>query len=377
MVLLVVNFYMNIILLTSSLGNGGAERVASTLCNEWVKQDNKVTLIATFSGGGVAFYPLSLLVNVIFLADLIPTRRKSLFSYWQRLFGLRKIILSNSADVVVSFLPNVNIAAIFATAFTKVPVVISERRDPASHPTSRLLEWACSTFYRFADAVVVQTDNVRRSTGTLYPSLKHVVCVPNPMPQEIKQFLHGDMAKPRRVLLSLGRLISGKQVDHTLKAFAELAGSNEDWDLHVYGDGPEKEALMSLVAELGLVGRAFLMGRTTQPWDVMAKADAFVMTSRSEGFPNSLFEAMAVGLPCVVYDCPSGPHDITRGGQDALLVPLNDQVALTQALQQVMGDSALRKDLGERARASVLARYELKVVLRQWDEVFRQVGVRV
>lgn len=368
---------MKIVFLISSLGSGGAERVASTLCSEWARQGHDVTLVATYSGVGVAFYPVSELVNVIFLADLVQARRMSLASYLTRLFALRKILLSNSADVVVSFLPNVNIAAIFATAFTKVPVVISERRDPVSHPASRLWEWACSAFYRFADAVVVQTDNVRRSIGTLYPSLKHVVCLPNPMPQELEQFLRADMAKSRRVLLSLGRITFGKQVDHALKAFADLADGNEGWDLHVYGDGPEKEALMSLIAELGLEGRVFLMGTTTQPWDVMAKADVFVMTSRSEGFPNALLEAMAVGLPCVVYDCPSGPHDITRGGQDALLVPLNDRVALTQLLQRVIEDAALRQDLGDRARASVLARYELKVVVRQWDEVFRQVGVTV
>lgn len=368
---------MKVVMLTSSLGAGGAERVASTLCNEWVRQGHEVTLIATFSGGGVAFYPVSALVNVIFLADLVPARRKSLSSYWQRLFILRKIILSNSTDVVVSFLPNVNIAAIFATAFTKVPVVISERRDPASQPTSRFWEFACATFYRFSDAVVVQTDSVLHRIGDLYPSLKRVVCIPNPLPQKVEQFLCSDKAKSRRVLLSLGRLAPEKQIEHSVKAFAALANTHEAWDLHVYGDGPAHAGLVSLVGELGLQGRVVLMGKTTEPWDVMAKADAFVMTSRYEGFPNALLEAMGVGLPCVVYDCPSGPHEITRGGQDALLVPLNDQVGLTEALQRVVGDAALRQDLGCRARASVLARYELKAVLCQWDEVFRQVGVTV
>ncbi len=368
---------MKVHFLTSSLGAGGAERVASTLCNEWVTQGHEVTLIATFSGGGVAFYPVSALVNVIFLADLVPKRRKSLSSYWQRLFVLRKIILSNSADVVVSFLPNVNIAAIFATAFTKVPLVISERRDPISQPTSRSWEFACAMLYRFSDAVVVQTESVLRSIGGLYPSLKRVACVPNPLPQKIEQFLRIDKAKSRCVLLSLGRLATEKQIEHSVKAFGALANSHEGWDLHIYGDGPAHAGLASLIGELDLQGRVFLMGKTTEPWDVMAKADAFVMTSRHEGFPNALLEAMGIGLPCVVYDCPSGPHEITRGGLDALLVPLNDQAALTQALQRVMDDAALRKDLGGRARASVLARYELKVVLRQWDAVFRQVGVLV
>lgn len=364
---------MNIIFLVSSLSSGGAERVASTLCNEWAMQGHKVTLIATFSGGGVAFYPVSALVNVIFLADLVLTRRKSLSSYWQRLFVLRKIILSNSADVVISFLPNVNIAAIFVTAFTRVPLVISERRDPVSQPTSRFWEFACATLYRFSDAVVVQTESVLRSIGGLYPSLKRVTCIPNPLPQKVAHFLRSEKVTSRHVLLSLGRLASDKQIDQSVKAFSALASSHKDWDMHIYGDGPVHAGLASLICELDLQERVFLMGKTTAPWDVMAKADAFVMTSRHEGFPNALLEAMGIGLPCVVYDCLSGPHEITNGGLNALLVPLNDQVALMEALQRVMGDAALRKDLGCRARASVLARYELKVVLDQWDAVFKQV----
>jgi glycosyltransferase involved in cell wall biosynthesis len=87
-----------------------------------------------------------------------------------------------------------------------------------------------------------------------------------------------------------------------------------------------------------------------------------------------LLEAMALGLPCVAYDCPSGPGEITRGGKDALLVPLNDQRALAQGLGRLMADADLRRELGQRARASVLARYESGVVLRRWDELFRQVG---
>lgn len=366
---------MRIVLMTSSLGAGGAERVASTLCNEWVKQGHQITLIATFSGGGSAFYPLSPLINVVFLADLVPKRKKSLVSYWRRLSVLRGIILSSSADVVVSFLPNVNVAAILATAFTRIPVVISERRDPASQPISRFWEFACAGLYRFSDLVVVQTEGVLRSIGDSYPSLKKIACIPNPLPQNLEQFWRKENTAPRRILLSIGRLVHAKQIEHSIRAFAALANSHDTWDMHIYGNGPAHENLASLINELDLKQRIFLMGETKTPWDVMAEVDAFVMTSQHEGFPNALLEAMGVGLPCVVYDCLSGPREITRDGTDALLVPLNDQIALMQALRQVMDDDALRKELGDRARASVLARYGLEVIINHWAAVFRQAGV--
>lgn len=368
---------MNILFLISSLGAGGAERVASTLCNAWVGRGNLVTLVPTFSGGGSSFYVLDERVELVYLAQLAGPTFGPRKRYLRRIMGLRRLIRARRPDVVISFLPNVNVAAIVATAFTKVPVVISERRDPISQPTSDFWEFACTVFYRFADAVVVQTDSVLRSINGVYPALKRVVCVPNPSLQAVRLCSSADRSSSRRVLLSLGRLASEKQVEHSIEAFAALSDRHGQWDLHIYGDGPARGRLLSLVEELGARERIFFMGKTVQPDDVMAKADAFVMTSRNEGFPNALLEAMATGLPCVVYDCPSGPHEITRGGQDALLIPLNDRDALAVALGRLMVDAKLREDLGCRARVSVLARYELNAVLHQWDEVFKRVGVSV
>lgn len=366
---------MHIVMMTSSLGAGGAERVASTLCNEWIENGHAVTLIATFSGGGNAFYPLSPKIRVLFLADLVPKQKKSFVSYWRRFLVLRKLVLSDSVGVVVSFLPNVNVAAILATAFTKVPVIVSERRDPASQPTSRFWEIACTIFYRFSDAVVVQTETVLQSIESSYPSLKKVVCIPNPLPSKISQISHKQVSRSRQILLSIGRLDAAKQVEHCIEAFKELAIDHVNWDLHIYGDGPMKASLILLIKKFGLQNRVFLMGKTTNPWSVMANADAFVMTSMREGFPNALLEAMGVGLPCVVYDCLSGPREISCDGAGASLVPLNDQISLVKAIRCLMDDGNFRKELGCRARSCVFARYEYQIVLNQWNTLFRDIGV--
>jgi GalNAc-alpha-(1->4)-GalNAc-alpha-(1->3)-diNAcBac-PP-undecaprenol alpha-1,4-N-acetyl-D-galactosaminyltransferase len=106
----------------------------------------------------------------------------------------------------------------------------------------------------------------------------------------------------------------------------------------------------------------------------MAGADAFVMASKYEGFPNALLEAMGIGLPCVAFDCPSGPKEISRNGQDAMLVPLNDQKGLAASLRKVMGDAQWRQRLGEQGRDSVRERYSLQAVMTRWDQLFREVG---
>jgi len=230
--------------------------------------------------------------------------------------------------------------------------------------------------YRFADMFVVQTESVANTVGKMYPHLKCVRTVANPLPEDVISLQKEGVEKARKTLLSLGRLSDEKQVAMILNAFASVASDHPDWDLRIYGDGPIYGKLESQIHLLGLQHRAFLMGRTTTPWLVMAKADAFVMASKYEGFPNALLESMAIGLPCVAFDCPSGPREISLEGKVALLVPLNDETALAHALQQLMGDAEFRQVLGDKARASVIERFVLDKILQQWDALFIEVGVK-
>lgn len=368
---------MKIIFLVSTMGPGGAERVAASLCNEWSRRKHSVHLIHTYSGNCDKFYKLNESIDVVCLSELVGLRNKSIYSRLLRLLTIRKIIKKLNADVVISFLPNVNVATILLTRFTGIPVVVSERRDPSSQPMSILWEMACRLFYRFASAIVVQTEVVRSDIGKFYPRLKKVACIPNPLPSDLLLLQLNKNTGHRKVLLSLGRLSPEKQVDHIIRCFSKLATECREWDLHVYGDGPSRQELDRLTASLNLNDRILFKGRSSDPLGVMSQADAFVMTSRFEGFPNALLESMAMGLPCICYDCPSGPRDICRHGADALLIPPQDEEQLLHQMSQLLNDKKLRKDLGERAKASVIERYKPEVILRQWDALFVGLGLKV
>lgn len=363
---------MKIIVLTSSLDLGGTERVVASLCNEWAARGDRVTLIATFSGGGRPFYPLSDAIRLIYLADVVAGKRAGILAYLDRLYALRRLMSECAADVIVSFLPNVNIAAILASAFLRTPLIICERSDPSGSPGFHVLKLVRKHTYRFADVLTVQTQGVADLARQSYPGLKAVRVIPNALPDDIA-FHARARSSQRKVLLSLGRLAPEKQIDKLLETFAALAPAFSDWDLHIHGDGPMMPALEAQIRAAGLETRVFLKGATTRPWEVMARADAFAMLSLYEGFPNALLEAMGIGLPCVVFDCPSGPRDITRGGEDAMLVPLNDYGALRAALTTLMGDPDLRDTLGRQARESVRKRFSRATVMTKWDELFEEV----
>jgi len=364
---------MNICFLVSSLNDGGAERVATTLCNAWAGRGDAITLIPTYSRRGACFYTVSPAVELLYLADHAGPASGRAWAYGKRLRALRRLIAERKPDVVISFLSNVNVAAILSCAFLRVPVIVCERVDP-SFRYPWLLTALCKATYRFADVLTVQTDSVAGRAVNFYPGLRKVHSIPNPLPEAVAQ------AEPvrcgeRRILLSAGRLVQQKQPGRLLEAFAEAAPYFPEWDLHIYGDGPLKSELEQQSAAAGLRDRIVFKGATASLWDAMAGADAFAMVSSHEGFPNALLEAMGIGLPCAVFDCPSGPREITRNGEDALLIPLNDHDALVEALSKLMGNEDLRKRLGAQARDSVRSRFSLSEVLGKWDQLFDELGI--
>lgn len=366
---------MRVLLLTSSMSAGGAERVASTLANAWITRGDQVVLMPTFSGGGDSFYKLSPDVRLVYLANLVSGRKRTLVNQFARLWALRRFISEESPDVIVSFLSNVNVAVVMAAARLNIPLIVCERIDPFVVPMSRFLKLTCRIAYPFADAVMVQTEAVAKKYRAAGWPLRHIPVIPNPLPEQILGIERMIGRDEKKRLLSVGRLDEQKQFDLLIRTFSKLVPSNPMWFLRILGEGPLRCKLQKQIDELGLNERIELPGRSADVGQELAEADVFVLSSAYEGFPNALLEAMAVGIPCVTFDCPSGPREITRNGQDAFLVPLGDETMLENRLNQLMRDDALRVRMGLQAKQSVIGRYSLPAVLDKWDLLFNEVGV--
>ena len=363
-----------VIFLVSNMNLGGAQRVAATLCNVWTNRGDEVALVATYSGAGECFYDISRDVKFIYLADLVGAAGKTPLGYVKRLSALRRLIKGYRPDVVVSFLTNVNIAAILATRKLGIPVIACERNDPVAQADLALpYRWLRRFLYPLAEMVTVQSMQAATRFRAAMPGLRRLEVVSNPLPSELLTVPRPETNAERKRLIAMGRLSPQKQFDLLIETFAELAPRFPNWDLCIVGEGPLRADLVGLAANLRVTGRVFMPGRTNRPWEELSRSDVFVLSSAYEGFPNALLEAMALGVPCVTFDCPSGPREMTRNGADALLVPPNDRTALSDALAKLMSDAGLRRALGSQAMSSVRSRYSIETVLNVWDELMNRV----
>lgn len=379
---------MNILFFVSSMHAGGAERVAATLSRGWARHGHRVTLAPTYTGKGRLFYELDPNVRLEWLADRLGRLGRTPLVPLAKLWALRRLVKEQRPDVIVSFLTNVNVMVLMATRGLDVPLIVCERTNPAVSTSAtpslqRLRRW----LYPHADMVTVQAEASLAPMMKRVPGLRRLAVVPNPLPTDLPAPRSWDLeergglagAGPdgsparRHRLVAMGRFVPSKRFAGLITIFERLAQRFPDWDLAIWGDGPLRGELEARVAQAGLADRVLLPGRTATPWDELLASDIFVLTSEVEGFPNALIEAMALGLPCVSVDCPSGPKEITREGRDARLVPLNDEAALEQALAGLMEAPEERARLGALGARSVRDRYGLEQVIAHWANLFDQV----
>lgn len=351
----------------ASLGSGGAERVMLSLCTAWAARGDTVTLF-TFDDGRQDFHavPVGVTRVALDIAGVSTSPLGAVRANAARLRTLRRALRSEAFDVIVSFTDRTNVSTLLAARGLRIPVVISERIDPRRHDIGTAWSALRRLTYRGATALVVQTERVRSWAEThVSPSRVHVIG--NPLREVAAPLVAaGDRAA---TIAAIGRLVPQKGFDTLLRAFALVHRTHPTWRLVISGEGPLRTSLEAQAAELGLSAAVSLPGRTNAVDDVLAGSAVFVLSSRYEGFPNVLLEAMASGCACVATDCDSGPSDLLDQEALGLLVPVDDAAALAGAMTRLLDDPALRSRLGESARAST-QRFAPARTLQAWDDVF-------
>lgn len=349
---------MNIVCIIHSLDGGGAERVMAALASRLVKRGHAVTLV-TLDDGAVERHAVDDQVVRQRLDLMVESRglTAKFFNTRNRVSSIRSAIKKHAPDVVLSFCDRTNILVLMAARTLDVPVVISERSDPAQQYLGTVWEYLRTHAYRSAGCIVALTEASARhlrgrfaTTVTVIPSAVDTPPVPS----------NRETAIRNRRVLGIGRLEKEKGFDRLIDAFATIASSQPDWSLRILGEGSARASLEDQVRALGLCERVVMPGWVQPVWDELSESTIFALPSRYEGFPSALLEAMACGVPSLAVDCPSGPNAVITDDQCGLLVP-DDTAALASGLLRLIEDTTFREQIGVAGR-SVVDRFD-------WDSM--------
>ncbi|MFL5639232.1 MAG: glycosyltransferase family 4 protein, partial [Gemmatimonadaceae bacterium] len=375
---------MRLTLAISSLAAGGAEHVLSALASHWAEHEWPVTFV-TLDSTSTDFYKLHPSVDRIALnaSRDSQTLLQAVSSNVDRVQRLRTVIRDSQPDVVISFMTSTNVLALIAARKERVPVVVSERADPRYYPIQSAWAGLRRLTYPWASAIVVQTPEVGQwAKGFVRPEavkvIPNFVVAPADGFRRYGEPIAIDAANARpavRQVMGMGRLDDQKGFDLLIRAFAMCRKGRPGWQLTILGEGVRRAEFEALARKLDVASHVRFLGRVEDPTRYLREADLFVLSSRYEGFPNALLEAMALGLPVIATDCPSGPAHIVRHSVDGLLVPNQDVGALASSMAALMDDESGRMALGAEA-ISVTERFNVDRIITTWETLLTDVATR-
>ncbi|MBT9173925.1 MAG: N-acetylgalactosamine-N,N'-diacetylbacillosaminyl-diphospho-undecaprenol 4-alpha-N-acetylgalactosaminyltransferase [Syntrophomonadaceae bacterium] len=346
---------IKIALFLPSLHVGGAERVLLNLARGFAERGLAVDLVVAKAEGPY----LSQVPKEVRIVDLRASRILT------SLPALALYLRRERPEVMLSAIDHANIVALWARKLSAAPsrIVVSvhstltRATDNEPHVRGRLVPRLVAWFYPWADAVVAVSrgvaEDLAASTGLSAERIKVIhnpVVTPELLKKAKEPLEHPWFASGQPpVILAVGRLTAAKDYPALIKAF-KLVRADRPARLMILGEGEGRTGLEALVRELGLEKDVLLLGHVDNPYNYMALAAVFALSSAWEGFGNVLAEAMAVGTPVVSTDCPSGPAEILEGGKWGRLVPAGNPEMLAGAIVASIMDRPDSAGLESRAK---------------------------
>jgi glycosyltransferase involved in cell wall biosynthesis len=292
--------------------------------------------------------------------------RSSHWNAWVDLQLVRR--LRRRPGVLITTRPNLNLIVAYLAPPGLIKIGIEHVNLDAWSP--RLVDWF-ETLYPNLDAFVTLTERDRAAYANLLDGQLPVEAIPN-----IARPLGGPAADlASHVIVSAGRFSPQKGFGLLVTAFADIAADHPEWTLRIFGTGPIRAQIRDRADGLGLNDRVELPGSSSDLGAELAKASIFVLSSRREGFPLVLVEAMSKGLAVASFDCLTGPREIITDRENGLLIPPNDTQALVAALRELVDDEPLRHRLA--ANAAETARdYTIDAIGPRWEALVTRLAKR-
>ncbi len=355
----------------SSMRKGGAERVIANLAEYFEHRGYSVVVVTTHQTE--VEYTLPKMVKRRISEPLKEELQGGrIANFLARFRKLRSIWKEEKPDIIVSFIGKNNMMAILTSFGLKIPVAVSVRGEPKEEYYSRAMRFLARTLFGLADGVILQTG----ACMSFFPAgiKKKAVILKNPVnPVFFREPYQGEREK---VIVAVGRVDANKNHELLIRAFAQIAQEFSDYRLVIYGDGEKRKELLTLVEKLQLSERISLPGSVDNVAEAIYKTRVFVLSSNTEGMPNTLIEAMLMGLTVIATDCPcGGPAELITDKVNGLLTPVGDEKEMKESLRFVLSDLQRADLMGEKA-SELKEIYCADNVLGEWEKYLNLLGLR-
>ncbi len=357
---------MKITCVIGNLGGGGAERVMTYLCGGLAARGHEVTLL-TLDNSVPDFY--SLPENVRRVRIELPTFKKAgILGGIPRLWRMTCALRTTRPDVVISFM---TVSILASCLLLRVPYIYADHLDIRYLTVSPKWKFLRNFLFRFACRITVLSERDRKYIALYQPYWDPAV-IYNPALPACREPLPrpGFMATDKKYIVAVGRLVQQKGFDLLLEAWRRICEEYPDWRLCIIGAGPDEAELKSLAETLDVLYCTQFVPPVKGLNAVYQHADLYAMSSRMEGFPMVLLEAMAAGVPAVSFHC-NGPDVIIRDGVDGFLVKQNHTDCLAAKMAELMKEEEKRRSFGDKAR-EVVARFSLSAYLDAYENLCKE-----
>lgn len=363
--------------------SGGMERVLTTKANYLADILNyDVSIIITDDKGSEPYFSLSDKVQVVQLDVNIDKLWK--YPIWKRLYlyrkkmglykqRLEKCLNQLQPDITISLLRReINFLCDIKDGSAKVGEIhfgrYKYREANFGFLPGFVNQWITNRWMAQLDKKVKQLDRfvvLTHEDATYWKGLSNLTVIPNPI--TIEQGTVSDCTSQQ--VIAVGRYTYQKGFDLLIPAWQIVHEKHPDWMLYIYGGG-NKEDLRPMVEKLGLSNTIILNGPVSQIREKYLESSIFVLSSRFEGLPLVLMEAMSCGLPPVSFTCPCGPKDIIHDGEDGILCENGNVKSLAEGICRLIEDERLRREMGQKAAHSI-QRFTIDNIMHQWDQLFQ------
>lgn len=370
---------MRLTAIVSHLSTGGAERVAAELAGGWAELGHVVTLVTHAPLSEVEYRPPDT-VRLVSLSQEVGQRYgqqrrgiNKIYGVIRRIFALERFIRQDKPDVVIGIQANIAIEVALACLFNPgLHAIGCEHNNPRFSVRGRFWRALRPFAYNRLQNVVVLTEGAADWFRAHQPAIP-VQVIPNPVqwPLPVNQpdvAPDNVVARGRKIVFAAGRFVEGKGFDQLVDVAAHLVRLAPDIDVVIAGDGPLRPSIEAQIESRGLGGRVFLPGRIGNISDWYARSSVFVMTSRWEGMPMVLLEAMSAGKPAVCFDFDFGPRDIIRENIDGMILPQGDTVGMARCIAEMLADTSRMTRMSS-AAIEVKDRFSRAAVLEKWRKL--------